>query len=330
MHTLLPETRLKDTSLYPAVGIVGPTASGKSALAGLLVGRFGAEIVSCDALQVYRGMDIGTAKPAPHERGAIPHHMIDICDPDEDFTAGDYQRRARRILYDIRQRGRLPLVVGGTGFYFRALIEGLFDGPGRSEEIRRRLRRIAGRKGAAWLHRRLARIDPEAAARIAPADTARTVRAYEIYLVSGRPMSWWQNQARDALQGFRWLKLGISWPRPQLYERIDARVEEMFAHGLVAEVHRLLGRYPKDCHAFTAIGYRQVILHLEGRLTLEQAVRETQQASRRYAKRQLTWFRADGEIVWLDASAGIEAAAAHAERLIEGFLIRGCCQGPRH
>ena len=323
MHTLLPEARLEDISSYPAVAIVGPTGAGKSTLASLLAGRFGAEIVSCDALQVYRGMDIGTAKPAPHERRSIPHHMIDLCEPDEDFTAGEYQRRAREVLRGIRQRGRLPLVVGGTGFYFRALIEGLFDGPGRSEEIRSRLRRIAERKGPPYLYARLRRFDPEAAARIAPADIARTVRACEIYFLSGKTMTWWQRQPRDALQDFRWLKLGLSWPRTLLYERIDARVEEMFAQGFVEEVHRLIEKYPRNCHAFTAIGYRQIILHLEGRLTLEQALRETQKTSRRYAKRQLTWFRTDREIVWLDAAAGIESAAAQAERLIENFLGRG-------
>jgi tRNA dimethylallyltransferase len=200
------------------------------------------------------------------------------------------------------------------------LIDGLFEGPGRSEELRTRLRRIVQCKGASYLHRRLRRVDPQTAARIAPADASRILRAYEIYLLTGRAMQWWQQQARDSLKGFRWLKLGISWPREKLYKRINLRVEEMFQQGFVEEVRRLIEKYPRDCHAFTAIGYRQIIKHLEGTLSLEQAIRDTQQATRHYAKRQLTWFRADEEITWLQASEDIEATADEASRLIRTFL----------
>jgi tRNA dimethylallyltransferase len=305
---------------YPAIAVVGPTASGKSLLVSLLAGRFNGEVLSCDALQVYRCMDIGTAKPTPAERESVPYHMLDLRHPDENFSAGDYQRLAREALRGIRQRGRVPFVAGGTGFYLRALIDGLFEGPGRSEALRLRLQGILQRKGAPYLHRRLQRIDPQTAGRIASTDASRTVRAYEIYLLTGKTMEWWQQQARDSLKGFRWLKLGISWPREKLYQRINLRVEEMFQQGLVEEVRRLVEKYPKDCHAFTAIGYRQIIEYLDGALSLDQAIHDTQQATRNYAKRQLTWFRADGGVTWLQTSEDIEATAAEASRLIRTFL----------
>jgi tRNA dimethylallyltransferase len=307
-------------SEYPAIAVMGPTASGKTVLGEALAERFHGEIVTCDALQVYRYMDIGTAKPSAHGREKIPHHMLDLRSPCDDFSAGDYQRLGRDVLRTMAASGRIPFVVGGTGFYLRALIDGLFEGPGRSDELRTRMRRIIAGRGAASLHHALGRVDPEIAERLAPADAERIMRAYEIYLLSGRTMSWWQSRPKNRLAGYRWLKLGIRWPRKELYARIGRRVEEMFERGFVAEVQALVGRFPRDCHAFRAIGYRQIIAHLEGRSSLEQAIEDTERESRRYAKRQLTWFHADPEVLWLDATPGPDALLAQAGDLVARFL----------
>lgn len=305
---------------YPAVAVVAPTASGKSVLGMALAERFHGEILTCDALQVYRNMDIGTAKPTAEERERIVHHMLDLREPCDDFSAGDYLRLGREALNLIRARGRIPFVVGGSGFYLRALIQGLFEGPPRAEALRTRMRRIIARRGPKSIHAALRRVDPETAARLAPADAERNIRAYEIYLLTGRTMSWWQNQPKNELLQFRWLKLGIRWPRPQLYARIDRRVEEMFRQGFVGEVQTLIARFPRDCHAFKAIGYRQIVGHLEGKWNLEHAIADTQRESRRYAKRQLTWFRADPDIVWLDATLGPETLLEQASNAVAGFL----------
>lgn len=305
---------------YPVIALLGPTGSGKSGLAMELAAALGGEIISCDALQVYRHMDIGTAKPTPDERAQVPHHMLDLRDPGEDFSAGDYQRLAREALSAISSRGRLPFVAGGTGFYFRALMEGLFEGPGRSEELRSRMRRIVDSRGAPSLHRALQRVDRAAAARIMPADASRIIRAYEVYLLTGKTMSWWQDQPRDALRSHRCLRLGICWPRETLYQRINERVEQMFRSGFVEEVRSLLEHFPRSCQAFKAIGYRQIAAYLEGQSTLEQTEEETRRESRRYAKRQLTWFRADPQIIWLDGTLGPEELTAQALRRIRDFL----------
>lgn len=305
---------------YPGIVILGPTASGKTRLAIGLAARFSGEIVSCDALQIYKGMDIGTAKASPEDREKIVHHMLDLRNPDEDFTAGDYQRLAREALNSICSRGHLPFVAGGTGFYLKSLIEGLFEGPGRSEELREQMRKIAGRGGTGRLHRALRRIDPDAARRIMERDVPRIIRAYEVYLLSGRPMSVWHQEPREALLGFRWLKLGIAVPREELYRRIDQRVKEMFENGFIEEVSELLRVYRKDCQAFKAIGYRQILRHLEGSISKERAIEETQAESRHYAKRQLTWFRAQPEITWLDDQNDNAQLQNEANRCIEEFL----------
>jgi tRNA dimethylallyltransferase len=308
------------TDLYPAIAVLGPTGSGKSALALALALRFGGEILSCDALQVYRGMDIGTAKPSAAERAAVPHHLLDVREPDRFFSAGDYQDMGRAALDDIRARRHIPVVVGGTGFYFRALTEGLFEGPGRFEELRRRLRAIADRGGTPRLHRALGRVDAAAAERISPADSGRITRAYEVYLATGKTMSWWQARPLPGLTGFRWLKIAIEWPRSELYARIDARVDAMFRSGLVAEVESLLRQFPRESHAFKAIGYRQVAAYLGGETGLEQAVEETSRETRRYAKRQLTWFRADRDICWLPAGTSEDALIGEAAIRAATFL----------
>jgi len=304
----------------PGIVILGPTASGKTHLAVSLAFQFQGEVVSCDALQVYKHMNIGTAKILPSLRQGVPHHMLDVQEPDRDFSAGDYQRLARKSVQEIHARGRLPFVVGGTGFYLRALIDGLFEGPARSEELRARMRKIVARKGSRRLHDMLRRIDPISADRIAESDTERIIRACEVYLVSGEPMAWWQQQPRDAFRGCRWLKIGIEMPRDQLYQRIEQRVDAMFQSGLVEEVKGLMEMYPKTSHAFKAIGYRQVVALLDGQCSWDQAVEETKKESRHYAKRQLTWFRADPAIVWLDGRLEFSALQDKAAHLIKEFL----------
>jgi tRNA dimethylallyltransferase len=300
--------------------VLGPTASGKTRLGIAMALRFGGEIVSCDALQVYRRMDIGTAKASPSERQMVRHHMLDLRDPDQDFSAGDYQRLAREALIEIRSRGNLPIVAGGTGFYLRALIEGLFEGPARSANLRARMRKILQRKGPSKLHRALRRVDPQAAGRIGENDSERIIRAYEVYLVSGKNMSWWQQHPRDALTGYMWLKIGIQIPRQVLYGRIERRVEEMIQGGFLDEVRNLLQLFPRNSQAFKAIGYRQIAEYLEGKCSLAQAIESMQRESCRFAKRQLTWFRSDPEIAWLDGQLESAELQTQAESLISGFL----------
>ncbi len=265
-------------------------------------------------------MDIGTAKIPPAKREGILHHMLDVQDPGQDFSAGDYLRLARETIRQIGDRGHLPFVVGGTGFYLRALIDGLFEGPARSEELRARMRKIIACKGSRILHRALKRIDPQSATRIAETDAERIIRAYEVYLVSQKPMSWWQQQPRDVFSEYRWLKISIDVPREQLYQGINQRVDEMFHAGFLEEVRGLLEKFPRSSHAFKAIGYRQIAEHLDGQSSLEQAIEETKKQSRHYAKRQLTWFRADPGIIWLDGRLNSNELQARAAALITEFL----------
>jgi len=282
--------------------------------------QFRGEIISCDAYQVYRQMNIGTAKVSSAEQEQVRHHMLDVQDPDRDFSAGDYQRLARKVICDVHNRGYLPFVVGGTGFYLRALIDGLFEGPARAEELRVRMQKIIRRKGSRVLHRALQRVDPECAAKIADTDGERIIRAYEVYLVSGKPMSWWQQQPRDAFRGYRWLKIGISIPREQLYQRINQRVEDMFKRGLLEEMRGLLAQFPRTSQAFKAIGYRQAAECIEGNLPLEKAIEEAKKESRHYAKRQMTWFRSDPDIVWLDGQLRPNQLQQKAAQLVTEFL----------
>jgi tRNA dimethylallyltransferase len=304
----------------PIIAILGPTGSGKSRLAMDLAMAFRGEILSCDALQVYRHMDIGTAKPGAEDRARVAHHLIDLREPAEDFSAGEYQRLGRQVLNDLRRRGVLPFVTGGTGFYFRALIEGLFEGPGRSEDLRARMHRILRKKGARILHRALRHVDPVSADRIMESDASRIIRAYEVYLLTGKTMAWWQEQPRDELHGYRCLKLGLLWPREMLFHRIEERVNEMFARGFLDEVRDLMGRYDRQSQAFKAIGYREVSTYLDGSCRLEQAIEDMKRESRRYAKRQMTWFRRDQEITWLDATCDWEKLTDEASRQIARFL----------
>ncbi len=292
-----------------AVVILGPTGSGKTALSLSLGEQFGGEIVSCDSVAVYRGMDLGTAKPLLEERAQVPHHLIDEVDVDQPFTAGEYSRRARAALVEIAARGRLPIVTGGTGLYLRALIDGIFAGPGRQEDLRARLQRSHGRHSVGWLHRLLCRLDPVSAERIHANDTAKLIRAIEVCVTAGRPMS--AAQTRDPLQGFRILRIGLNPPREALYERLNQRAEAMFEAGLVEETRGLLARYG-PVKALDSLGYRQALAVLAGSMSDQEAIAAAQQGHRNYAKRQLTWFRREPEVHWFHSfgdEAGVQRMA---------------------
>ena len=286
----------------PLVVILGPTASGKSALGVSLAKKLGGEVVVCDSTQVYRGFDLGTAKISAAERQEVPHWMMDIVEPSEVFTAGDYRRRAEQTLDEIHARGRVPVVTAGTGLYLRALLEGLADAPTRSEELRTRLRRAGERHGVRHLHRALRRLDPAAAARISDRDSQKIIRAIEIRLLSKKPVGEVHAQGRAPLKGFAPVKIGLSPPRPALYARIEKRVHEMFDAGWIDEVRALWqSRVPRTSKPFTFIGYREILEHLEGARSREATILEIQKATRRFAKRQLTWFRNEVNVHWLDS-----------------------------
>ena len=286
-------------ALHPLIVLAGPTASGKTAIALALASQFGGEIVSCDSVAVYRGMEIGTAKPTLDERALVPHHLIDIADPDQPCTAGDYSRLAREAIRGISERGHLAIVAGGTGLYLRALLDGLFPAPQRHQPLRDKLRARAEQKSPAHLHRILTRLDPAAAVRIHANDTPKVIRAIEVTLAARAPITREWERGRDALTGYRILRLGLNPPRAALYDRINRRAAEMFDRGLVEETTQLVERYGFECRALTSLGYAQAVQVLRGELTRDQAVAATAQGHRNYAKRQLTWFRKDPAILWL-------------------------------
>jgi tRNA dimethylallyltransferase len=278
------------------VAVAGPTASGKSELALRIAETSCGEIVNCDSLQVYRGFDIGTAKLPEAERRGIPHHLIDVHNPEEVFTAGEFAREARIAIGGIAERGHLPILAGGTGFYLRSLIHGLSPGPQRDQPLRERLAAREGKRPGS-LHRMLRRFDPVAAARIHANDVPKTMRAIEICLLSQQPSSTVMAAEREALTGFRVLKVGLFPPRDELYRRIQVRAERMFAMGLVEEVVRLLANgVTPDAKAFESLGYRQALGVVRGEMTVEAAIADTALRTRQYAKRQLTWFRREPEI----------------------------------
>ncbi len=306
----------------PVLAIVGPTASGKSAVGMELARRLRGEIVSADSMQVYRKMDIGTAKPTPGEQAEICHHLIDVADPDEVWNAARYQGLAAAAIAAIAARGRLPIMVGGTGLYVDAVVRGfLFPDEGRNPEVRARLEReaqAAGKEGAARLHARLAVCDPKAAGRIHPNDLRRIVRALEVYEVTGCPIT--QLQSKHEPENTYDARLfGLTMPRDALNRRIDARVDQMVADGLVDEVRRLLEMgYDPDATAMQAIGYKEFVSYLAGCETLEQAVDAVKLETRRYAKRQMTWFRKHRDITWLDL-AKLSGPSQAAEEIIEAL-----------
>ena len=292
------------------VAIVGPTASGKSALALALAREEGGEIVSCDSLQVYRGLDIGSAKATAEERAAVPHHLLDVVDPDQDFSAADYARRARAAIDDIARRGRLPVVAGGPGLYLRALRRGLFAGPARDPDLRRRLEAIAERRGDTRLHRLLARVDPEAAARIERNDRLRVIRALEVYRASGRTLTDHHRDDVPAEDGRRWLVIGLDPPRDALRAAVAERTRSMFERGLLDEVRRVRARYGDgtDLRPLRAIGYRQAVAVVRGEAAVDDAQRDIVKETMRYAKRQMTWFRHQEDVCWFARAADARAA----------------------
>jgi tRNA dimethylallyltransferase len=287
---------------YPLIAIVGPTAAGKSALALFLAEHLDGEVVNYDSVQIYRGFDIGTGKLPPAERRGIPHHLVDCLDPADDFTAGDFRREARKALREIRGRRKLPILVGGTGLYLRALLLGLFEGPPRSEHLRARLRRLADRRDREFVHRLLRRLDPASAERIDPQDLQKVIRAVEVCVLARQSISSLQSRGREPLQGFRCFKIGLNPDRSELCARINQRSEWMFASGLKEEVRCLLARPDAGrMKALGALGYRQVARALGGEITWPEALEEMQAATRQYAKRQMTWFRRETDVTWLSA-----------------------------
>jgi len=292
--------------------VVGPTASGKTALAIALAEALGGEIVNADSVQVYRGLDIGSCKPTPEERARVPHHLVDVLDPDDPCDAGRFVRLADDAIADIRARGRRPLVVGGTGLWFRALVHGLAPVPAVQPAVRERLRAELDRLGPEGLHARLRAIDAEAAARISPRDPQRITRALEVFEAAGQPLSALQAAHRFAERRYDALVLAVDWPREALYERIDRRVARMMAAGFLAEVDALLARgLSPDLRPLRSLGYAELLAHRRGAWPLDEAVARIAQGHRRYAKRQLTWFRGVPETVWLPPDdAGRERALA--------------------
>ncbi len=289
--------------------VLGPTAVGKSRVAVDLALRFGGEVISGDSIQVYRGFDIGTDKPGPEERRGVPHHLIDIVDPETQYTAADFVRDALAAARGIAARGRLPIVAGGTGLYLKALVEGLFPGPGRDPALRAAFEAEAAEKGLDALFRRLEAVDPEYARKIRGRDRVRIIRALEVHATTGRPISDHFRATRPPVEGHRLVRIGLELDRPTLRRRIDERVERMFARGLVEEVRGLLERgVPEGCPAFRALGYSHLLRLLRGEITRDEAIALTKTDTRQYAKRQMTWFRKMAEVTWFspDDRAGLE------------------------
>jgi tRNA dimethylallyltransferase len=320
-----------------AVVVLGPTASGKTALALSIARRFGGEIVNCDSVAMYREFEIGTAKPTAPERAEVPHHLLDCVDPLSDVSAGEYARQARQIMRKIAAREidlrdtagsekdqqPLPIITGGTGLYLRALLEGLFPGPQRSEELRIKLRARATKHGARHLHRILQRVDPSAANRIHGNDVPKMIRAIEVCMASRRPMTELWREGREPLRGFRILRLGINPDREALYDRINMRAAKMFEDGLIEETERLLGKYGEQARPFSSLGYKQALQFLRGELDREAAIAATQQAHRNYAKRQLTWFRREPNVRWLAGFGDDPRIQAEAIATVESQMLKG-------
>ncbi len=301
----------------PLVIIAGPTASGKTALAVRLARAYRIEAISADSRQVYRGMDIGTAKPNAQERAALRHHLIDVVEPDEGFTAADFARLGRKAAEETHRRGALPVVVGGTGLYIRALTEGLVEAPAADAELRRHLLAVEAQQGEGTLHRRLETADPALAARLSPRDLVRIVRGLEVWTRSGERLSEMQRRHAFGERPFRTLHIGIAPARPELYSRIDRRVEQMVADGLVEETRSLLERgFSPECKGLRTIGYQEAVRHLRGEISAAQMIELIQRNTRRYAKRQTTWFAKTAQMFWLDSLE--ESDKIHL--LIENFM----------
>ncbi len=318
----LVPNRAGSSKRFPVVVVAGPTASGKSQLALELAESSNGEIVNYDSVQIFRRLDIGASKPPDSDRRRVPHHLIDIREPGEDFSAGDYQRLARSTLGEVSGRGKLPVMVGGSGFYLRAVTEGLFAGPQRSEHWRSRLEQRADARGREYLHRLLVRLDPRAAARIAPRDKPKVIRALEVRLETGRSLSdHLEIEPRRPATNFEFCLIGLDPPRAALYERIDRRVDRMIEEGLVAEVRRLVDDgVRRGSGVFLAIGYRHILAHLDGVHPLDEAIILIKRDTRRYAKRQISWFKKQHAICWFDGFGDDETTIERIRRYLDSNL----------
>jgi tRNA dimethylallyltransferase len=301
------------------VVVLGPTGSGKTALSLALAEACQGEIVNCDSVAMYREFEIGTAKPSAAERARVPHHLLDIVEPTGYMTAGEYARRARHVIDEISAQKHLPIVAGGTGLYLRALLEGLFPGPQRSEELRERLRRRADQKGAGYLHSVLRRLDPSAADKIHANDIPKLIRAIEVCLASRGKLTEMWGRGRDPLKGFRILRLGLNPDRNALYERLNQRARQMFDGGLVEETRGLMEKYG-NAAPLSSLGYKQAVQSIRGELTREAAVEAAQQAHRNYAKRQMTWFRKEPDVSWLSGFGNESKVQQIALKKVQGSL----------
>jgi tRNA dimethylallyltransferase len=302
--------------------ILGPTAGGKTVLSLALAEKFSGEIVNCDSVAMVHEFDIGTAKPTADERARAPHHLFDCVEPSDYITAGEYARQARRVVAEISARGHLPIVVGGTGLYLRALLEGLFPGPQRFEELRERLRERASGRGSNYLHRILQRLDRASAEKIHANDTPKLIRAIEVCLASREKMTELWQQGREALKGFRIVRIGLDPDRAALYDRINRRAKRMFGMGLIEETERLLEKYGNAARSLGSLGYKQAVQSLRGEMTREQAIQAAQQAHRNYAKRQMTWFRREPDVTWLRGFGDDPVIQDAAIRRVQTCLLR--------
>lgn len=312
----------------PVVAIVGPTATGKSHLALALAERLGGEIVNCDSTAVYRRFDIGTDKVMPAERRGIPHHLIDVVEPTESYSAARFAREAREAIDAITARGRLPLLVGGTGLYYRALTRGLFPGPARDEALRARLDRVADRRGTTCLHRWVARVDPASGERIMARDRKRLVRALEVYLLTGRTLSAHFADTRSPLEPYDVVSIALRLPAAVIAERVARRVDAQFARGVIDEVRAVLaGGVPETAHPFTGLVYRQILEMLHGVRGEDETRRLIVQENRRYARRQLIWFRKEPNLAWLDTPGEGDETLIAALAVVHARGVIGCGAG---
>jgi tRNA dimethylallyltransferase len=307
----------------PLIAILGPTATGKSALALALAERHDGEIINCDSTAVFRGFDIGTDKIAASDRRGIPHHLIDIADPTEEYTAAQFARDAAAVIRNIHARGKLPILAGGTGFYFRALTRGLFPGPGRDAALRGRLESVAARRGVGFVHRILTRVDPASGLRIQPRDLKRIVRALEVFFLTGRPLTAHFADTASPIPDVEVLAIGLRLPAEAISDRVTRRVDEQFARGLLYEIRTLLDRgIPESARPFGGLVYRQALEHLHGVRDEASTRALIAQENRRYARRQLIWFRKEPNLSWFDGPGESAATIAAVTHLVDTYVAR--------